>query len=169
MKVYHGDLRMLIHYSIGGSALWLLLCAFTICASSQEMPTPSRSIPNDQGASRQGRVAPLTQVSCPRNNLTVYSGRVIGYERKDGKTLIRIRTDWDTVENVVLQSARRNELIRMFLLRGETFDADDWVKIETAKGRLLPNVRVNAWVCDNGAPPLLDWRPGETDRGAAAK
>ncbi|MCP9496139.1 MAG: hypothetical protein MSG64_16950 [Pyrinomonadaceae bacterium MAG19_C2-C3] len=144
--------------STRGCALWLLLCGFTCCTEAQEARRSPP--PNTQGAGRSGRLAPPAQSPCPRNNLTVYSGRVIVYKRQGNRTLIRVRTDWDTTEDVVLRSARRDELARMFLLHGEPFDADDWTAIEISEERLRPGVRVNAWVCDNGAQPLIDWQPG---------
>lgn len=141
-----------------GGALWLLLCGFACCTEAQE--ARRRASPNTQGIGRGGHLAPPPQVPCPRNNLTVYSGRVIAYKRQGSRTLIRVRTDWDTTEDVILRSARRDKLARMFLLHGESFDANDWTAIEVSKNRLHPGMRVNAWVCDNGAQPLIDWQPG---------
>ena len=110
-----------------------------------------------------GRVSPPARVTCDRNNLTVYDGVVISYTRRADRIVITIHTDSDTTETVTLKYARGSSPARWFLLNGEAFGRGDWSKIESSKGKLHPNMRVNAWVCTDGRKPVLDWRPQAAD------
>ncbi|MBV9211054.1 MAG: hypothetical protein JOZ52_10515 [Acidobacteria bacterium] len=109
--------------------------------------------------SGQGRVSPPARITCDRNNLTVYEGKVISYTRRADRIIVKIHTDSDTDETVTLRYARGTSPARWFLLNGEAFERGDWSKIESSKGKLYPNMRVNAWVCTDGRKPVLDWRP----------
>lgn len=110
-------------------------------------------------SSGQGRLRPPDGAACPRDHLTSYDGRPLRYSRQMGRTRITIRTDAHTTETVLLQHAGSNDPSRWFLLAGQPFEPGDWAQIEKSPGRLLPGLRVVAWVCDDGRPPVLDWQP----------
>jgi hypothetical protein len=105
------------------------------------------------------RLAPPESVKCPRNSLTVYEGRVTTYRRAAGQTSLRIHTDAGTNESVIVRHGRGEDPARWFLLWAEPFQPGDWRLIESRKGRLRPGMRANAWVCDDGSNPVIDWRP----------
>jgi hypothetical protein len=75
-----------------------------------------------------------------------------------GRTRLTIRTDADTTETVLLRHAGTDDPSRWFLLDGQPFQPGDWARVEKSPGKLLPGLRVVAWVCDDGRPPVLDWR-----------
>lgn len=108
------------------------------------------------------RHRPPETVSCPRDHLTSYTGRIVSYRRAPREVALRIRTDWDSTELVRLVPPAGEDLLRYLLLNGRPFDARDWPRIESARGTLRPAMRVTAWVCDDGRPPVLDWQPPET-------
>ncbi|MBC7911754.1 MAG: hypothetical protein H7Y30_14710 [Pyrinomonadaceae bacterium] len=123
------------------------------------------------GAAREsgqdaGRVRPPETVTCDRNNLTSYPGKVISYTRRAGRVTLRIRTDWDTTETVSLRHSRKSSPARWFLLRGAAFTNSDWDKIESSKGRLIQGMRASAWVCSDGRAPIIDWQPPTGDETA---
>ena len=110
-------------------------------------------------AARSQRLAPPEAVKCPHNNLTVYEGRVVAYRRSAAQTFLRIRTDAGTNESVTVRHARGADPARWFLLWAEPFGPGDWRRIESRRGRLRAGMRANAWVCDDGTNPVIDWRP----------
>ena len=48
------------------------------------------------------RLSPPAAVSCPRDRLTSYTGRVVSYRRTADALELTIETDWDTTESVRL-------------------------------------------------------------------
>lgn len=110
-----------------------------------------------------GRIAPPAAITCSRDHLTSYNGKIIYYRRTSSRTVLRVRTDWDTTEQVTLRHGRNKNPQRWFLLRGDAFMQEDWAKIETSRGRLRPDVRANVWVCDDGRNPVVDWQPPQAD------
>lgn len=107
----------------------------------------------------EARVRPPVQVDCPRDHLTLYGGKVTRYRRGPGRTVIRIRTDWDTTETIAIVHPGSDDPARWFLLEGGPFDASAWPQIEQSKGRLRTGMRAAAWICDDGRNPVVDWRP----------
>ena len=106
------------------------------------------------------RIAPLSAVSCDRNLLTSYFGVVSDYRRDANETWLKISTDYDTVEEVSIDHPGQQNAITQFRLWGEPFGESDWAIIETAPGKIIPGMRVTAWVCDDGrTPALIDWQP----------
>ena len=102
-------------------------------------------------------------LTCPRDRLTSFAGLVSAYERSERGLRIQIRTDWDTVENIVVPGVGESGLRDRFLLRGAPFAASDWPRIESAPGVPRPGLRAIAWVCDDGRTlPVIDWRPDES-------
>lgn len=107
------------------------------------------------------RLRPPERVSCARDHLTSYTGRILSYAREPGRVSLRLVTDWDTTETVTLIGP---DPVLHFLLRGEPFRPADWDVIESRPGELRAGVRVTAWVCDDGSPPVIDWRPPSEER-----
>jgi len=107
------------------------------------------------------RQRPPRAISCERNDLTSYSGKVTSYSRTDARLQIRIRTDWDTDESFTILVAKGEDPAKKFLLRSAAFEAGDWKRIESAKGQLRPGMRATVWECKTGGVSVLtiDWEP----------
>jgi rhodanese-related sulfurtransferase len=116
------------------------------------------------GGQRGGRVAPPPGLKCALDDLTLYDGEVVKYERKSGSTYLRIDTNFDTTEEVTLKHPGTDDPSSLFLINAEPFKPSDWAKIERARRRLRPGMRANVWVCigDPSVQPLVDWRPDDT-------
>ena len=99
------------------------------------------------------RLAPPPAVTCPRDHVTSYTGRIVSYRRTTEVLLLTIRTDWDTTESVRLAPLRLDQL----RVGGAPFA--DWARIEVSPGHARPGLRATAWLCDDGRPPLIDWQP----------
>jgi hypothetical protein len=93
---------------------------------------------------------------CSPNDLTVYTGRVIAYERGREKTTLRIRTDWATTEDVTLSHAGAADPSALFRYEGNPFTEKDWPRIELPNGALRPDTRASAWICKDRAF-LVNW------------
>jgi hypothetical protein len=131
-----------------GALLVLVLGGGSLARVIAESPEPTR-------------LRPPERVSCARDHLTSCAGRVLAYAREPGRISLRVATDWNTTETVRLVAP---DPVPHLLLRGEPFRAADWDAIESAPGKLRPGVRVIAWVCDDGRPPVIDWRPPSQER-----
>ena len=105
------------------------------------------------------RLAPPAAVTCPRNNLTSYTGRVTRWSRRDSETTLTIATDWETTETVTVKHPGTGDPSRSFLLNANAFQSSDWAQIEERKGELKTGMRATAWVCDDGRQPIVDWQP----------
>ena len=103
------------------------------------------------------RLRPPGQLTCPRDQLTSYTGRVVSFSRAAGRTTLRIRTDWETTERVIVQHPGTRDPSPRFLIGGEPFTSGDWVHIEDAGGHLRQGLRATAWVCTDGSV-LVDWK-----------
>ena len=112
---------------------------------------------------RGGRLRPPEAVTCPRDKLTAYSGKVSAYARNADGIRITVDTDWDTVEEVRVNLKPGEDLRAHFLLRGEPYGQRSLGEIEETPGRLKADMGVTAWVCEGGPQPLIDWRPPETE------
>lgn len=115
---------------------------------------------NHNGSSPQ-RLRPPTQITCSRDHLTSYQGRVIAYRHRKNHIFVRVRTDEETTETFSLKWTKNEKVEKWFLLRGEEFKAADWKLIERAPSRLIAGMRIIVWVCDDGSKPVFDWRPKE--------
>ncbi len=113
-----------------------------------------------QDASRIGRLRPPDSITCPDNNLTSFTGRILAYHRTPGRVLIRMRTDEETTESFTLRFQKTEDLAKQFLLHGELFKQSDWILIERGRGRIRPKMRATVWACDDGSK-TIDWRPRE--------
>jgi hypothetical protein len=96
-----------------------------------------------------GRMRPPDAVTCPRNDLTVYAGRVTSLDRQKGATLLTIVTDWKTTERVTVRHPDSADPDASFLFKGKPFGKADWDLI-APKGTLREGIRANAWVCRDG-------------------
>lgn len=114
---------------------------------------PTSAVQEVETQRGSGRLAPPAAVTCDRNRLTVYAGKVTKYSRKPNRTVITIATDWDTTETVTIADP-----LRSYLVVGTPFTAKDWNRIESKKGVLRPGMRANAWVCQGGRT-VVDWQP----------
>ncbi|HLL72378.1 MAG TPA: hypothetical protein VK363_13130, partial [Pyrinomonadaceae bacterium] len=112
----------------------------------------------------QGRIRPPSELKCDRSELTSYDGRVIAYRRRKGSTFLRIRTNYDTTEEVVIRHPATDDPSKFYLINGEPFTRNDWRRIERRRQVLRSGMRANVWVCrDNPAiQPVVDWRPDDT-------
>lgn len=106
--------------------------------------------------SDQTRQRPPEAFACAPNDLTVYTGVVTRYQRERGVTTLRIRTDWETTEDVTLRHPGTDDPSASFRYAGKPFTAADWVRVERSKGVLRAGIRAAAWVCADGKV-LVDW------------
>jgi hypothetical protein len=105
------------------------------------------------GPSRQ---RPPDGFACAANDLTAYTGVVVRYERERERTTLRIRTDWDTTEDVAVPHHGGADAAASFRYASRPFTAKDWQRIESSPGMLRPSTRATAWVCKDGQV-LVDW------------
>ena len=112
----------------------------------------------------QGRIMPPPGLKCDRSSLTSYDGRVLAYRRRKGSTFLRIRTNFDTTEEVTIRHPGTDDPSEFYLHNGEPCQKNDWRRIETRKGVLKKDMRANVWVCrdDPSVQPVVDWRPDDT-------
>ena len=116
------------------------------------------------GGGRGGRVAAPSGLECDLNDLTLYDGEVVAYERRRDSTFLRINTNFDTTEEVTLKHPGTDDPAGLFLINGGPFKPADWGKVEAAKYRLRPGMRANVWVCvgNPSIQTVVDWRPDDT-------
>ena len=144
----------------------IFICGLIATTAVQAQSSRRRPAAQDTGrasSGQGGRMRPPAAVTCDRNNLTVYAGKVLSYTRRSDRIVLSIYTDSDTHETVTLRYPRGSSPSRWFLLNSGAFGRNDWSKIEASKGRLNPNMRVSAWVCTDGRKPILDWQPQAED------
>jgi hypothetical protein len=112
----------------------------------------------------RGRMMPPSGLKCDRSELTLYDGRVIAYRRRKGSTYLRIRTNFDTTEEVTIRHRATDDPSQFYLMNGEPFTKNDWRRIERRSKVLKSGMRANVWVCrDNPAiQPVVDWQPDDT-------
>ena len=122
---------------------------------------------NSQFAVARGaRIMPPAAITCDRNQLTSWSGRISGYKRNGGASWIEIHTDADTVESIAIEHPGTSDPSAHFLLLGKPFVPETWTDIETSPSHLKENMRATIWIClDDATPPVVDWRPGEPPLG----
>ena len=107
---------------------------------------------------RQGRLRPPASLTCDRNQLTSFSGDVVQWSRNETEARLTLDTDAETRESFTLRFEAGRSPEAQFLLGGEAFRADDWAKVESARGRIRPGMRATVWVCEGSANPVVDWR-----------
>lgn len=130
----------------------ILAAALLACSAPALAQTPESLV-------REGRMIPPARLTCPRDQLTSYTGQAIGFTREPGVTAITLHTDWDTTETVLIRHPGTDDPSARFLIGGRPFSQDDWALIEAAHGKLRDGLRATAWVCGDGVTPVLvDWQ-----------
>ena len=104
----------------------------------------------------QSRQRPPEAFACAPNNLTAFTGAVVRYQRESARTTLRIRTDWDTNEDVTVAHPGAADAAAFYRYAGEPFTAADWQRIESSAGVIRPSTRATAWVCSDGKV-MIDW------------
>jgi hypothetical protein len=104
----------------------------------------------------QSRQRPPEAFACAPNDLTSYTGVVVRYQRERERTTLRIRTDWNTNEDVAVPHHAAADASASFRYSGRPFTAKDWERIESSAGVLRPSTRATAWVCSDGKV-MVDW------------
>lgn len=134
--------------------LYVAVLSVAAAAGGAAIPRPPQT----------GRIMTPPGLKCDRSDLTSYDGRVIAYRRRRGSTFLRIRTNSDTTEEVVIRHPSTGDPSEFYLLEGEAFTKSDWRLIEKRTNVLRPNMRANVWVCRGNAAvqPVVDWRPNDT-------
>ena len=109
---------------------------------------------------QERRMGPPATLKCDRSELTSYDGQIFGYRRRRGKTFLRVRTSFDTTEQVTIRHPGTDDPSKFFLINGDPFTVGDWNRIEKRKGVLKNGMHANIWVCrDNPSiQPVVDWR-----------
>ena len=110
-----------------------------------------------------GRLRPPAAVTCDRNELNSYAGKVTHYRRQKEKTVLVLDTSAGTTETVSVRHGS-GDPSRFYLIDGTPFTAADWSRIERSRGVLRHDMSAVAWVCANGVT-IIDWRPGATFTG----
>jgi len=113
-----------------------------------------------QDTAGRGRIAPPPAISCDRNQLTSWTGKVSGYRRGDKVIWIEISTDEQTVEQATIEHDGWADAASRYLLWGDPFTHADWTAIESSPGKLMDGMRATVWICSDGmTPPVIDWQP----------
>lgn len=134
------------------AALPVLLLTGLVLSCNQSTPGHDVSDPE--------RLATPPTVSCDRDQLTAWTGRVTGYQRDEQSIWIEISTDENTVEEATIKHKGFRDASSHFLLWDEPFDRTDWTAIEATPGNLIDGMRATVWVCSDGkTPAVIDWRP----------
>jgi hypothetical protein len=107
--------------------------------------------------SAQGRLRPPEFVTCDRNRLTSFTGRVVSLARASDTTTLRMETDESTKERFTLRHPG-SDATAWFYLGGVPFTTADWTALLPA-GRLRAGARATVWVCADEPNPRVDWEP----------
>ncbi len=85
----------------GVTTLALVVVGVAACAASASF-APALVVSSSEAAA-QGRLRPPAFVTCDRNHLTSFTGKVVSLERNRASTTIRIETDESTKETFTLR------------------------------------------------------------------
>ena len=102
------------------------------------------------------RLRPPQSITCAPNQLTSWQGVLVNYRRDDSIISTLINTFDGTQESLIMTYQLGD-----FLIDGQPFSVDDWVKIESAKGVVRPQVSVRVWLCHQGDKmqrAVIDWQ-----------
>jgi len=103
----------------------------------------------------QGRLRPPAFVTCDRNQLTSFTGRVVSLTRDADSTRLVMDTDEATRERITIRHPK-GDATAWFYRAGHPFEPQDWAILLPA-GRLRPDARATAWVCATETNPKIDW------------
>jgi hypothetical protein len=128
-----------------------------LLAASVSFRLPAAELAPAPGTESQGsgRLRPPEFVTCDRNRLTSFTGRVVALERRPDRTVLRMETDESTRESLTLRHPA-GDARAFFRMAGGPFGEADWDVILPA-GRLRAGIRATAWVCANETNPKIDW------------
>lgn len=119
-------------------------------------------------ARAQGRLRPPEVVTCDRNRLTSFAGRVTALQRGRDETVLKMDSDADTKETFRLSHAGQ-DVRSLFFLEGKPFEESDWAVILDGK-KPRKGARATVWVCQDEKNPKVDWRrPAEAPASSAAE
>jgi hypothetical protein len=108
-------------------------------------------------AAAQGRLRPPAFVTCDRNHLTSFSGRIVSLQRDHDSTTLRMETDENTKEHFTLRHPGA-EVTAWFYIGGKPFTSTDWAAL-LHEGRLRQGARATVWVCADEPNAKVDWEP----------
>ena len=74
------------------------------------------------------RIRPPEKITCSRDHLTSYTGKVLSMKRQTGSTRIRMRTDEETSEQFTLRDATDNPSEYFFGV-GRKLQGSNWKQI----------------------------------------
>ena len=103
----------------------------------------------------QGRLRPPSFVTCDRNQLTSFTGRVVSLSREADVTRLVMDTDDATRERLTIRHPK-GDAAPWFYRAGQPFAARDWAVLLPG-GTLRPDARATAWVCATEPNPRIDW------------
>ncbi len=113
--------------------------------------------------SAQGRLRPPAFVTCDRNHLTSFTGKVVSLvaiERLDHACGWRpTRTRRSGSRCAIPAQTRR----AWFFVGGRPFTAADWPALLPG-GRVRAGARATVWVCSDEPNPRVDWIPADQER-----
>lgn len=110
----------------------------------------------------QGRLRPPPFVTCDRNQLTSFTGRVVSLSRDADATHLVMDTDDATRERLTIRHPK-GDAGPWFYRAGQPFAEQDWAVLLPG-GRLRPDARATAWVCVTEPNPRIDWVLPQTGR-----
>ena len=110
----------------------------------------------------QGRLRPPAFVTCDRNQLTSFTGRVVSLSRDADATRMVMDTDESTQETLTIRHPKGNPAA-WFYREGQPFVQQDW-DVLLPGGRLRSDARATAWVCATETNPKIDWALPSTAR-----
>lgn len=105
----------------------------------------------------QGRLGPPAFVTCDRNHLTAFAGKVVSLTRGSDATTLRMETDEHTTERFTVRHPGA-DASAWFFLAGKPFTPADWTTVLPG-GQLPAGARATVWVCADQANPKVDWAP----------
>ncbi len=114
-------------------------------------------VANAHGNEKRMRVPDY--VSCDRNEVTSYMGKVKHYSRTDELLSITVDTDFGTVYKLELAGLSEQEVIDLFKLNGKPFKAQDFPLLEDNLGVVDKRTTVAIWECSTpGVKPIVSWK-----------
>ena len=108
------------------------------------------------------RMRPPAFVTCDRNQLTVFSGKVVALSKGRNETRLEMNTDEQTTEQFTITHPG-SDASSAFFAAGRPFTEADWAAFLPG-GRLREGARASVWVCSNEANPKVDWAPAAASR-----
>lgn len=105
----------------------------------------------------QGRLGPPAFVTCDRNHLTAFAGKVVALTRGSDTTTLQMETDESTAERFAVRHPGA-DASAWFFMAGKPFTPADWATVLPG-GKVPAGARATVWVCDGQTNPKIDWAP----------